>query len=126
MFKTMISKKYIYVSAIILIVLVGAAYLGWQYFKPADTSGIILFYSKNCSHCANVDEYIKANDVESKIKFEQLEVSDNQKNIELLAEKALFCKVDLSGGAPIPFLWDGEKCIIGDVDIIQFFQDAIK
>ena len=126
MFKTMLNKKYIFATVIILIVLSGAVYLGWQYFKPADTSGIILFYSKNCSHCANVDEYIKANDVESKIEFIQLEVSDNQKNVELLAEKALFCKVDTSQGAPIPFLWDGEKCLVGDVDIIQFFQDAIK
>lgn len=131
----MFNKKYISIAAVILIVLAGALYLGWQsgalarvlsYFKPEETPGIILFYSKECPHCAIVEEYITANDVESKVEFTQLEVSENQNNLELLAKKALYCKVDLSQGAPIPFLWDGEKCLVGDVDIIQYFQDAIS
>ena len=123
MFEYIKERKNIFIIALVLVFLVGALYLGWQFIKPADASGIILFYSNSCSHCANVEKYIKANDVESKIEFSQLEVSDNQKNVELLAQKALYCKVDLGGGAPIPFLWDGEKCLVGDVDIINFFKN---
>lgn len=121
----MLNKKNIFIIAIILIVLAGALYLIWQYSRPSAASGMILFYSKDCPHCANVEEYIKANEVESKVSFTRLEISGNQKNIELLAQKALSCKVDISQGVPIPFLWDGEKCLVGDEDIIQFFQDAI-
>ncbi len=129
MFKFIADKKNIIIIALIFIFLAGGLFWVWRagYFNPpAPPEDIILFYSKNCSHCANVEDFIKSNKVEEKIKFTQLEVSTNQTNAQLLGEKAIFCKVDISMGAPVPFLWDGEKCLVGDADIIKFFQDAIK
>lgn len=98
-------------------------YIGNNQQEPA---GIILFYGDGCAHCAVVDDFIKSNNIEQKVKFTALEVFNNQDNIELLAKKAIFCGVDISQGAPVPFLWDTEKCFVGDQDIIKFFQEKIK
>lgn len=95
-------------------------------FKPAvDTTGIVLFYGDTCSHCKNVEDFIVKNKVEEKVEFTRLEVFNNQSNAKILANKAKICKIDTTQ-IGVPFLWDGKTCIIGDVDIIKFFQDKIK
>ncbi len=83
---------------------------------------MILFYSTSCIHCQNVASYIEANGVRDKLKFQELEVSANPANSQLLAKKAQECKIDTSQGINVPFFFDGEKCLIGDQDIINYFQ----
>lgn len=87
---------------------------------------IILFYSNTCVHCQNVKDFIVANNVEDKVKFKELEVSNNSNNSNLLIAKAKSCKLDTSGGIGVPFLFDGQNCLSGDIDIINFFQEKIK
>lgn len=117
------SKKNIILIIIAIIVLAGVLYFVAQ---NKIQQGIILFYSESCPHCKNVEDYIAQNKVEDKIMFTRLEISNNQKNLDLSAQKATICKIDISSGVPIPFLWNNGKCIVGDQDIIKFFQDAIK
>ena len=93
--------------------------------QTKENSGIILFYGTGCPHCAKVEEYLKENDVESKIKFENKEVYQNQGNLNLLIEKAKKCGIK-ENEVGVPFLWDGSKCIIGDGDIINFFKQKIS
>ena len=85
---------------------------------------IVLYYSNQCPHCKNVEEYIAQNDVENKIEFAQKEVGDNRTNANEMIGKATLCNIqDKSLG--IPFLWDGEngdKCLMGDKDIIEYFE----
>lgn len=87
---------------------------------------MILFYSNSCPHCKNVEDFINTNNVKSKLKFRELEVSQNQNNANLMIAKAKICGLDTSQGLGVPFFFDGQTCLIGDVDIISFFQKKIK
>jgi glutaredoxin len=87
----------------------------------ADTKNMVLFYSLSCPHCQNVEDYIASNGVKEKYDFAQLEISQNQKNSDALVKKARACGLDTQG-LGVPFLWTGEKCLMGDTDIIEFFK----
>ena len=82
---------------------------------------IILFYGDGCPHCAIVEEYIKKNSIGDKISFAQKEVYYNQNNAIELEAKAKICGLP-TDSIGVPFLWNGEKCLIGDQDIINFFK----
>lgn len=90
----------------------------------AGTEGqIILFYGQGCSACAKVEQYIKENQIDSKISLVQKEVYYNKSNAKELRAKAKVCGLGTQS-VPIPFLWDGSKCIIGVQPIIDFFDAA--
>lgn len=84
-------------------------------------SQIILFYGDGCPHCAIVEGYIKENNIQNKISFSQKEVYYNQNNAKELETKAKICGLP-TDSIGVPFLWNGEKCLIGDQDIINFFK----
>jgi len=90
-------------------------------------SGIVLFFSPTCPHCIKVEEFLTQNKAAEKIKYENRDTSIAV-NIDLLKEKSKKCGLNESDLA-IPFLFDGSgntpKCLIGDVDIIKFFQDKL-
>lgn len=89
--------------------------------KNHSVSQIILFYGNDCPHCAIVEEYIKKNSIGDKISFIQKEVYYNQSNAKELKAKAKICGLP-TNSIIVPFLWDGEKCFIGDQNIINFFK----
>lgn len=121
------NKKFLILILIGLITFGGVSFI---FFKnknnqPINTNGIILFYGIGCPYCAKVDEFIKENDVEAKVDFVRKEIRLNRQNAELLLKLARECGVaDKDIG--VPFLWDGSKCIIGDKDITQFFEEKIS
>lgn len=82
---------------------------------------IILFYGDGCSHCANVDKFIKDNNIEEKISFAKKEVYNNAANADELSKKAEKCRMDTKN-IGVPFLWDGDKCFVGDANVIDFFK----
>lgn len=86
------------------------------------SSEMILFYSESCPHCQNVDEYIKTNKINEKIKFQKLEVSLNKDNSQLLLKKAKSCNLPTTQAIGVPFFFDGQTCFIGDIDIIAYFS----
>ena len=86
---------------------------------------ITLFYGDGCPHCAIVEEYIEENKIQDKISFVQKEVYYNQSNAKELEAKAKICELP-SDSIGVPFLWDGEKCLIGDQEIINFFKQKIN
>lgn len=128
------SKNKLLIITATVIVLVGLFYFGYtngslekifSYLnKPKiEVNGIILFYGDGCSHCENVDKFIKENNVEDKVEFTKLEVFNNKANANILVEKANACGLP-TDKIGVPFLWDSKNCISGDVDIIKFFQNA--
>lgn len=120
-------QKNLLLIIIAIVLVAGALFVASYFSKPKiDVSGIILFYGDGCPHCENVDKFISENNVEEKVEFTRLEVFNNKSNAELLAKKAIFCEVDISQGVPVPFLWDGKNCLVGDEDIIKFFQNKIN
>jgi glutaredoxin len=88
-------------------------------------SQIILFYGTGCPHCAIVDEYLEENNVKEKVAFAHKEVYFNRTNAKKLEEKASACGMP-TNSIGVPFLWDGEKCFVGDKDIIDFFKQKIN
>jgi len=86
---------------------------------------IIFFYGDGCPHCAIVEEYFQENNIKEKVSFTEKEVYNNQKNSQELLEKARICGIP-TDSIGVPFLWDGAKCLVGDQDIIEFFDSKIK
>ena len=86
--------------------------------------GIILFEGKDCDHCITVDTFITKNNVQDKIVFTRLEVFNDVDNADILIDKARICGLD-SSQIGVPFLWDGSRCILGDVDVINFFKEKM-
>jgi len=119
---------------IIIIILVGILFWAIQSgflvnifsggVKPTSLpQGIVLFYGQGCPHCADVDEYIKTNNIDKKVQFIKLEVWYNKSNAALLTQIVQKCKIS-SGSVGIPFLYDGKNCLIGETDVINFFKNA--
>ncbi len=130
-------KKALLIVIIILIFFLGGCYKNTnnpqgalsQQIKQNNTSNkekeTILFYSNICPHCKKVESFIKNNDIGKKIKFQQKEINSNQENRNELVEKAKQCDIPLNK-IGVPFLWNNGKCLMGDKDIINFFEEKIN
>ncbi len=123
------NNKIIIPSILFVLVLFFSFFVLSQYKKDQASSGsteneIIFFYGDGCPHCAIVEEYIKENKVNEKVAFSTKEVYKNRNNSKQLEEKAKICGMP-TDSIGVPFLWDGEKCLVGDVDIIEFFKQKI-
>jgi glutaredoxin len=86
---------------------------------------VILFYGTGCPHCSIVDEYLEENNAKEKIDFDHKEIYFNRASAKELEEKAKTCGIP-TDSIGVPFLWDGEKCFVGDKDIIEFFKQKIS
>ncbi len=95
--------------------------------EQQQTNRVILYYSNGCPHCAAVESYLKQNQIRNKITFYIKEVNHNSSNAKDLQLKAKICGLP-NEAIRVPFLWDGEKCLIGDQVIIDFFKQktAVK
>lgn len=113
-------KKYLPLVILLLAVLIIGFFI-ISAKKNAET-GMILFYGDTCPHCQKVSDYIKTNNIKAKFKFQELEVYNNKANAGLMAKKAAGCGIKSDQGLGVPFFWDGKNCLVGDQDIINFFQ----
>jgi len=85
---------------------------------------IILFYGTGCQYCGVVEEFLEEKEVEKIISFKNLEVFNNKANATLLEAKARVCGLN-TNSIGVPFLWDGQDCLIGDKAIIAFFENKL-
>lgn len=124
------NKKVLGIGLIGVMILVGIIFLALRSEKETSKNQniekMIYFYGKECSHCKNVEKFLAENiNIEERVKFEKLEVWKNFENRELLGEIAKKC--DLSPESiGVPFFWDGNNCVIGDVDIIELLKNKAK
>lgn len=93
--------------------------------KDVVDSGLVLFYGDGCPHCEIVDEFIADNKIEEKVYIEHKEVYNNQANQALLRSKATICGLP-TNSIGVPFLWDGENCFIGDVNIKSYLSLLVQ
>ena len=122
-------NKIIIPAVLFIVVLIISSAVLWQaknksQLRPETNNQdgqIILFYGEGCPHCEVVDKYISENKVEEKVSFIRKEVYYNKENQKELIEKAKICGIAVDN-IGVPFLWDSEKCLIGDQDIISFFK----
>jgi glutaredoxin len=82
----------------------------------------IFFYGDTCPHCKNVEEFMATNGTRNKLAFQELEVYNNQANAQLLGQTAKKCGLDTDAGIGVPFFYDGNKCLMGDQEIINYFK----
>jgi len=118
------NRKIIF-SAIAIIILIGVSFvfLRKENNNP-EIKDLILFYKDGCPACAAVEDFLKQNDIESKVEFSKLEVYYNKSNANLLLEKAKICGIS-EENLGVPFLWDKDssKCLIGVEEITNFFKE---
>jgi len=116
---------------IIIILLVIATYFFYNSKKdvvqdfPDSEAELILFWGNGCPHCEIVKNYIKDNNLESKVKVLYKEVyydKENQKLIESTAQKCP--EIDSSRGIGVPLAFDNKnsKCLYGDTPIIEWLK----
>jgi len=88
------------------------------------TNGITLFYGIGCPHCEKVEEYLTTNKVAEKVQYTKKEVYYNKRNAKEMASRAKTCGLptDTIG---VPFLWTGSGCLLGEPDIVDFFQKKL-
>jgi len=89
--------------------------------SSASTNQLILYYGQGCPHCARVEEFIEQNKVKEKIALEEKEVWYDSRNAKEMVERAKSCRIS-ENELGVPFLWDGQHCLIGDTDIIAFLK----
>lgn len=113
---------------IIIFIIIGIVILGGALFLFAKSRNetpsrkeMIYFYGENCPHCQKAEEFIKQNNIEEKISFIKKEVFNDERNATALIEKAQKCGLPPEN-IGVPFLWTGSECLVGDVDIINFFS----
>jgi glutaredoxin len=118
---------FVFISAVALILLL-------LFFMKKNTetsqdsgpdSNIIFFYGQACPHCKNVEKFLEENkNIEEKVKFDKSEVWSSKINMEKMLEKAKICGIS-EDNLGVPMLWDGDnyKCLMGDIDIIEFFKN---
>lgn len=123
-------NKKILLIIFIVIILIAAAIFGFLKYGSGQEQGqeqeneIVLFYGEGCPHCANVDKFIEENKIEEKLSFVRKEVFSNAANAKELTKIAQQCELS-SSAIGVPFLWDKENCVVGDVNVINFFKQKI-
>lgn len=114
-------------SGIILIVatiliMFGGAYIFSKPVEIPTLSGYEYYWGDGCPHCKIVDEFTSAWSGKDKINVKKLEVWNNAKNAELMAERAKNCNIVRSEmGVPLLVTPEG-KCLIGDQPIIEHYK----
>lgn len=120
MLKIKKNKPWLIFAAVILVA--GLVLIFSRLNKQSAEPKMMLFYSSFCPHCQIVEQYIKDNNVKAKYQFQELEISGDKNNAALLVATAKSCKFDTSQGLGVPFFFDGQNCLMGDENIINFFK----
>ena len=120
------TKKTIIILLICLAVVAGTILIFNKIKISSSDADIVIFYSDNCPHCLNVENFLEENKVLERVAYTRKSVDNNSANLFQLREKALAC--NLFGDIGIPFLWDKQnsKCLVGDEDVINFFKEKLN
>ncbi|MDD3285855.1 MAG: cytochrome c biogenesis protein CcdA [Patescibacteria group bacterium] len=85
----------------------------------AQDNPIILYYGNGCSHCAEVEDFIKNNNFDFYI--EQKEIYQNKANAEEFNQVCAEKGINLMNRG-VPFLYAENECFIGDKQIISYLS----
>ena len=119
-------KKKIYLLIILLAILTGLLVFNYINKQEKAENEIILFYSIQCPHCKELEDFLHDNNIHAKINFVEKEVSQDKANVKELIKIMQKCNIPKRNYIEIPFLWTGHECLIGSDDIIKFFTEATK
>lgn len=115
-------KKSVIIIVIAAAVLVVVAVL---FFRPKPADGLTLYYGQECPHCANLEAFIQSNKLDEVVKIERKEVYHNERNSFEMGKTAQKC--GLTGDSlGVPFLYDGAKCYVGEVEARDYLFQYVK
>lgn len=82
---------------------------------------VTLYYGQGCPHCQAVVDYLAGNGAAGNVSLQQKEVFHNQENLEELKRKASLAGIpdEFIG---VPLLCEGDSCLVGEEEIINFFE----
>lgn len=86
---------------------------------------IVFYYGNTCPHCKEVEEWMKKEKIEEKIKIEKKEVYQNQANAQELTLVAQSCGLD-PNTIGVPFLYTDGKCYIGTPEVERVLKEKIN
>jgi hypothetical protein len=90
---------------------------------PEAKNEIVLYYSKQCQHCQEVEAFLAQNGLTNQTSLVQKEITahpENQNELVKIAKK--HCKTT-GNMINLPVLWDGSTCIVGDNAIMSFLKE---
>ncbi|TAN32730.1 hypothetical protein EPN28_04415 [Patescibacteria group bacterium] len=93
--------------------------------KPAAAGEIVLYYGRECPHCANIDAFIQSNKLDEKITINRKEVYHDQGNALDMARAAKKCGLP-GGQVGVPFLSDGASCHVGEDQVRDYLFQYVK
>jgi hypothetical protein len=127
------------IKKIVTILIIAVVFFGFYKItsqKPASVittnsnADLFLFYGETCPHCKIVEEFISKNQIDQKIKINNLEVYNNQANSSLFSSMVNEICPDNSSpnGLPVPFLINkkDKQCFLGDTPIIDYLTEKTK
>ena len=96
--------------------------------KPSSVDGkemnVYYFGSEGCSHCTKVEPFVAQMEHEYGLQLHKFEIYDNRENLQLLNDYFDKYHVPLEErGIPATFILD--SYIIGDVDILDSFEETV-
>lgn len=95
-----------------------------------DNPDLVFFWGDGCSHCEKVEEYIKSNNIDNKIKINRKEVFKNKNNSQEFKETVNKNCPEIVGtdgiGVPVAFDPITKKCYQGDTPIIDYLTEKTK
>lgn len=124
-------KKIIFIFLAVIIV----AFVGKKISQvdlpdyPDTEADLVLYWGKGCPHCEKVKEYIRNNNLDSKVKIAYREVYYDNGNQTKLEETVKLCpEVDTSQGIGVPLAFDpkNKKCILGDEPAIDWLKSKTE
>lgn len=92
--------------------------------RGSTSDGIILYWGQGCPHCEKVEEFLVQNKVDQKLSITRKEVYYQKGNAREMQKYAKQCGLK-TDSISIPLLWTGKTCLVGDQDIIAFFQQKL-
>lgn len=87
--------------------------------------GLTFFYSAACPHCAKVEEFFIANNIDAKISIKKVDINGSTENSKLFFDASKTCGVTKAKDMGVPLLLDGATCVNGDEPIINYFKDKL-
>jgi hypothetical protein len=92
---------------------IGLLWNAYSAKQQAHASDFTFFYSLECPHCKNVEAYIGANNISSKVAIVMKEVSQNDSNRNEFIAASRSCGIaDSALGVPLGYYL--KKCYVGE------------
>ncbi|MCR4326609.1 MAG: hypothetical protein NUV52_03065 [Candidatus Roizmanbacteria bacterium] len=114
------------IFTLVLIIIITILLAAIVYGSKGNTSrDLVFYYGNTCPHCADVEEWMKKNNIEKKIKIVKKEVYENKVNAMELEKKAKSCGL-ATDSIGVPFLYTPEgECLLGTPDIVNYLRDTL-